>query len=71
MNRPQTRSQIRKSAGRAFAHRNRLALSIPAVREPENDETPLSPAEISIGVREGLIAAHSAHARATAPEFAS
>jgi hypothetical protein len=65
MNRPQTRTQIRKSAGRAFAHRNRMALTIPSVREPEHDETPLSPAEISIGVREGLIAAGSAPARAT------
>lgn len=66
MNRPQTRSQIRKSAGRAFAHRNRQALSVPTVREPEPDEVPLSPSEISLGVREGLIAAHPAPARAHA-----
>lgn len=64
MSKPQTRSQIRKSAGRAFAHRNRLALSLEAVREPDAGETALSRSEVAYGVREGLIAASSAHARA-------
>lgn len=65
MNRPQSRTQIRKSAARAFHVRTRLALTIPAVREPEPGETALSPGEISVGVRAGLIAAASAPARAT------
>lgn len=64
MNRPQTRAQIRKSAARAFHCRNRLALSVEAVREPMPDEVPLSRSEIAYGVREGLIAASSAPARA-------
>lgn len=61
MNRPQTRGQIRKSAVRAFHCRNRQALSLEAVREPEAGETALSRSEIAYGVREGLIAACSAH----------
>lgn len=64
MTKPQTRGQIRKSAVRAFHCRNRLALSIEAVREPEAGETALSRSEIAYGVREGLIAAHPACARA-------
>lgn len=62
MNRPQTRWEIRKLAARAFERRNRSALSLECVREPENDETPLSRSEIAIGVREGLIAAGPAPA---------
>lgn len=62
MNRPQTRGQIRKSAVRAFHCRNRLALSVEAVREPEPGETALSRSEIAYGVRVGLIAASSAPA---------
>jgi hypothetical protein len=67
VNRPQSRTQIRKSAARAFHGRNRLALSVEAVREPEPGETALSRSEVAWGVREGLIAAVSAHARAFAP----
>lgn len=59
MNRSTSRAQLRRTAARAFEHRNRLALSVEAVREPEGDETPLSRSEIAYGVREGLIARQS------------
>lgn len=63
MNRSESRTQMRRRAMRAFNSRNRLALSLEAVREPEPGETALSRSEIAYGVRVGLIAAHPAPAR--------
>lgn len=64
MIRSESRAQMRRRAARAFNNRNRLALSLEAVREPEPGETTLSRSEIAYGVRVGLIAASSAPARA-------
>lgn len=56
MTRSQSRWQIRQSAARAFALRNRRNPT--AVREPELGETPLSPEEVCFGLQRGLIDAH-------------
>ena len=65
MNRPTSRAQLWRRAARAFATRNRQALSLENVREPEPNETPLSRAEIAYGVREGLFAGHPARESAS------
>jgi len=65
MNRPQTRWQIRKSAARAFTLRNRAALALFALREPDPGETRLSESEVLHGVRHGLIAEQTASERAS------
>lgn len=56
MTRSESRAQMRRRAARAFTNRNRQALSLEAVREPEPGETALSRSEIAYGVRVGLIA---------------
>lgn len=67
MNRPTSRAQLWRRAARAFAARNRQALSLEVVRDPEPNETPLSRAEVAYGVREGLIAPTPVHTERTAP----
>lgn len=66
---PISRAQLWRRAARAFESRNRNALSVEQVRQPDAGETPLSRSEIAYGVRQGLIAAQPArHLTATAGE---
>lgn len=68
MKNPMTRSQIWRRAARAFENRNRNALSVEEVRQPEPGETPLSRSEIAFGIREGLISTHQLRAEKDAPQ---
>lgn len=51
MNRPHSRTEIRKRAALAFAARNRSQV----LRKPIPGETPLSPAEIEFAMQRGLL----------------
>lgn len=51
MNRPHSRTELRKRAALAFAARNRGE----TLRQPARGETPLSSAEIAFAVQRGLL----------------